>query len=223
MYHLDAMRLEFDEAFSVQAGFRDLSSLMRLLATNEPHPPLFYSLIHFWHPIFGDTEFALRFPSVIASVLTVAFVIRLAHLLGWDDAGLVAAVLLVINPYQVWYAQEIRMYAPVACFGVGAACFALQARRSGRRRDLVGYAIFMLLALFTHYFAIFLATFFGALVGLDLLLNQCPEADPPSLFVGGSRLRRSSRHSFSPGWSTPRRSASITSGPNRTRPHSSEW
>jgi mannosyltransferase len=172
MYHLDRMRLEFDEAFSVQAGFQDLPGLLRLLATAEPHPPFFYSLIHFWYPVFGTTEFALRFPTVAANVLTVAFVIRLARLLGWDDAGLVAAALLALNPYQVWYAQEVRMYAPVALFGVAAACFALQARQSCRIRDLVLYASFLILALYTHYFAIYLAILFGALVGLDLQLDR---------------------------------------------------
>jgi hypothetical protein len=171
LFHLGAMGLEFDEAFSVQAGFRDLAGILSLLATSEPHPPFFYAFVHFWYPIAGTTEFALRFPELAASVLTIAVLIRVASMLGWRAGGLVGATLLAINPYQVWYAQEVRMYAPVALFGLIAVFFALTSLRRGRWRDLAGYAGCMSLALATHYYAAFLFLFASSLVAVAIHLR----------------------------------------------------
>jgi hypothetical protein len=176
LYHLGDQGLEFDEAFSVQAAFRSLPDIITLLTTQEPHPPLFYSFLHLWYPVAGTTEFALRFPTVLANVLTVALLVRVADFFDWRGAGLVAATFIAINPYQVWYSQEVRMYTPVACFGLAAILFALRAWRDGRRRDLGLYVGFMLLALATHYYAIFLWGFVGLVVGAAILARVRPAA-----------------------------------------------
>src|ERR1700680_4056429 len=83
MYRLPAMGLEFDEAFSVQAALMDWRSLFALLATSEPHPPFYYSFLKAWIPIAGSSEFALRFVSVFANVLTIAFLVAIADSFGW--------------------------------------------------------------------------------------------------------------------------------------------
>jgi mannosyltransferase len=158
LYHLGTMGLEFDEAFSVQAAFSDFSSMLGMLATHEPHPPFFYSFLRLWYPLVGTTEFALRFASVFANVLTVAFLLGIAEWFEWRAEGLIAAAFFAFNPYQIWYAQEVRMYAPVAVFGAGAAFFALRSLTTERRSLLVGYLVSMTLCLYTHYYGIF---FFG--------------------------------------------------------------
>jgi mannosyltransferase len=174
VYHLGTAGLDYDEAFSVQAGFHDIPGILSLLASNEPHPPFYYVLIHFWYPVTGTTGFALRFPSLAANVLTVAFLIRVAAWLGWKSAGLVGAVLLAFNPFQIWYSQEARMYAPVALFGLAALFFGLTYLARGRWRSLVGAAVFMLLALAAHYYAIFLFIFINGLIVGALLVGKYP-------------------------------------------------
>lgn len=181
LYHLGTMGLEFDEAFSVESAFRSFPDLIHLLTHAEPHPPLYYSFLHLWYPLAGTTEFALRFPTLVANVLTVALLIRVAAYLGWRAGGLVGALMLAINPYQVWYAQEARMYTPVALFGLAAVYFALRALRGGARRDLVWHALFMLLALATHYYALFLWGFLGLFVGAAILARR------PSFALGFGR------------------------------------
>lgn len=151
------MGFEFDEAFAAEAGLRSFGGIIQLLTTGEPHPPFYYSFLHLWYPIGGTTEFAIRFPTVFANVLTIGFLVSIADWFGWSLAGRIAALLVALNPWQIWYAQEARMYTPVALFGVAAVYFALRSVRSGARGDLVWYSVFVLLALLTHYYAIFLA------------------------------------------------------------------
>lgn len=71
LYHLDAMGLEFDEAFCVQTAYAGFSGILRLVTTSEPHPPLYFSLLRLWYPLVGNSEFALRYSSLVASVLII--------------------------------------------------------------------------------------------------------------------------------------------------------
>ena len=132
VFHLGSMGLEYDEAFAVHAAFQGLSGILKLVTTTEPHPPLYYSLLWLWYPVFGVTEFALRIPTVFFNLLSIVFLLKIAQQFNWRLAGLIGAILFAVNPYQVWYAQEARMYAPVACFGAGAVYFAIRALRLGR-------------------------------------------------------------------------------------------
>ncbi|HEX5416179.1 MAG TPA: glycosyltransferase family 39 protein [Chloroflexota bacterium] len=169
-YRLGGMAIEFDEAFSIRTAAANLADILHAVATYEPHPPFYYSFLHFWYPVFGTSEFSLRFPSVLANVLTIALMMRLATSLGWRWPGVLAGLLCAVNPYQVWYAQEARMYAPVILFGLLAVYGALRAVHRNRRRDLGAYIGLMLLALYTHYYAIFLGIFINLLV-LAVLRN----------------------------------------------------
>lgn len=69
------------------------------------------------------------------------------------------AALLALNPYQVWYSQEARMYTPVALFGLIAIYCTLRALQDGKLLYLGLYAAFMLLSLYSHYHAVFLFVF----------------------------------------------------------------
>jgi len=146
IYRLDAVGLGGDEAFSIEAAYSGFSSILRMASASEPHPPLYYSFLRMWYLLTGTSEFALRFPSLVANVLTIAFVLKVADLFSWRSAGLVGAALLALNPYQVWYSQEARMYAQVALFGLIAIYFALRVLREGKLLYLGLYAAFMLLS-----------------------------------------------------------------------------
>jgi len=164
VYRLDAVGLEGDEAFSVKAAYSGLSDIVHLVSTTDPHPPLYYSLLHGWCLLAGSSEFAVRFPSVVANVLTIVFVVKLADFYSWRYAGLVGAILLALNPYQVWYSQEARVYAPVALFGIVAVYYALLFLRKDKALHLGLYGVFILLSMYSHYYAGFLFVFVNLLL-----------------------------------------------------------
>ena len=106
--------LWFDEVFSVRIarlGLREIISL----AANDVHPPLYYLLLHFWTRLFGETESAVRMLSVVFSVLTVFVIYHLALKLFDRRTAIFTALLTTLSPLQVFYAQETRMYAQLAC------------------------------------------------------------------------------------------------------------
>ena len=60
-------------------------------AARDIHPPLYYYLLHFWMLFVGQSEFAVRFLSVIAGVLTVAFTFRIAYIFFDEEVAIIAA------------------------------------------------------------------------------------------------------------------------------------
>ncbi len=82
------------------------------------HPPGYYLLLHGAVALFRHSEFALRFPSVLAGTLTVPLVYQLGCILGTQRWWLTAGLLLALNPFTVWHAREARMYCLLLCLSV---------------------------------------------------------------------------------------------------------
>ena len=119
LYRLDFQSFWSDEGISLQRSAQPLGQLLRRLPVE--HLPGYFVLLHFWMAVAGDHDFAMRFLSVWPSVLAIAFVYRLALDLGNRQAGVVAALLLATNAFQVWYAQEARTYSWLLLIGVVAS------------------------------------------------------------------------------------------------------
>jgi hypothetical protein len=156
VYRLDHHPLHADEAFAVLFSARRLGEMLSLLGSVEPHPPLYYSLLHFWLSLLGDDEFVVRFISVIAGTLIVPLVYDLGRALFGVKVGQLASFLAAINPFLIWHSQETRMYSLLACFGLWSISLFIKMQEE-RGWIVFGFHAFLtLLALYTHYFALLL-------------------------------------------------------------------
>ena len=115
VYRLDAQSLWNDEGTSVALAPLSLQAIASA-ALQDIHPPLYYFLLHFWTPLAGQTEFAVRFLSVIAGLLVVAVTYRISRRLFDTRTAILAAFLSAFSPFQVYYSQETRMYIWVTLF-----------------------------------------------------------------------------------------------------------
>ena len=79
-------------------------------------------------------EFAAGFLSLAAGVLLIALVYVLATPRRRPRRGALAAALVALSPYNLWYSQEVRMYTVGACLGVLVVYALLRAtgQRHGR-------------------------------------------------------------------------------------------
>ncbi|GIV83227.1 MAG: hypothetical protein KatS3mg052_0234 [Candidatus Roseilinea sp.] len=113
VHKIGAQSLWYDEGNSARIAERSLALIVEG-AAGDIHPPLYYIALKYWRAVFGESEAALRSFSAVCSVLTVLF----AYLIGRDafgrHVGLVAAFLLAVMPFAIYYAQEARMYALLA-------------------------------------------------------------------------------------------------------------
>lgn len=176
LYHLGAMSLWWDESLSwdrALGSIPDILSntiLIQNVATRDLHPPLYFLLLHFSVLAAGATEFALRFLSASANLLTLALLYPLTlRLVKNKFVALLTVLFAAVSPFYVWYAQEARPYALVLLWSAFAA-YALvrwldakpQTWRAFGSRWFIFFVIGLALTLATHYLSFILLPFFAA-------------------------------------------------------------
>ncbi len=108
-YQLGGQSLWYDETVSAFLATKDPLSLIAHTA-RDIHPPLYYLQLHIWTRLSGDSEFALAFASVFWSVLLIPLIYRIALRLTNQKTAILSTLLTTLSPFQIWYAQEVRMY-----------------------------------------------------------------------------------------------------------------
>ena len=162
VWQLGAQSLWYDEAVSLFIAQKPVAALIAHTA-GDIHPPLYYLLLHGWLAWAGPSEFAAAYFSLCFGVLLVAMSFRLARDLFGFNVAFVAALLLALSAFNLWYAQEVRMYTLVACLGVASTYCLL--RLVAVKFQIVSfrfwigvaaYASCVALGLYTHYYFVFL-------------------------------------------------------------------
>ncbi len=151
-YRLEQQDLWGDEGVSYKATLVTFPDLIRLPWWISP--PLYYASLNLWTRLAGKTLFALRFLSLMAGLLAMAVIYRLACSLFGASTGLIAAFVCAISPVQVYYSQETRMYTLVTLeAGLLIWFLALLSQEQGRRSPplWIGYFLTALVAVYTHY------------------------------------------------------------------------
>ena len=176
LYRLGAESLWYDETVSVHLAGKSVPALIEHTA-GDIHPPGYYLLLHGWTRLVGQSGFAVALPSVLLGVLLVPLAYWLGARIFGTRAGLLAAFLVAISPYNVWYSQEVRMYTLGAALGMGVliAVFYLVSVPGSRQRDrmlwLLLYAGCGALGLWSLYYFAFLLVALNLMVGLWWLVN----------------------------------------------------
>ena len=136
VFRLGDQNVWWDEAFSVWVTRHDLGTLTTI-AAGDTHPPLYYWLLNPWMAATGPSEFAIRSPSLMYGVIAVALVYRLGRQLTTDyrprtavGVGVLAAFLLAVSRFHIWWSQEIRMYSLATMWGVASSLALLRALRT---------------------------------------------------------------------------------------------
>ncbi len=154
-YRLDAQSFWNDEGNSARIAERPVALILAGAAA-DIHPPGYYLLLHTWRALAGHTEFALRYLSVMASVLAVAFTGALGRRLCGTIVGWGAALGAALAPLAIYYAQEARMYAWLQFLSVAATYFLVSVLSHPEqspvvRRSWVAYGLLAAAGLYVQY------------------------------------------------------------------------
>ena len=154
---IDAQSLDHDETVTAARVLgHGFGRSMHVAFNGERSPPLYYVVAWIWSQAFGLGAIALRSLSVICGILTVIAAYLAGRELASRRAGLIAALLVAVNPYLIWYSQEARSYGMFAMWAAFGLYFFARALRRGDRASFAGWAAISALALATHYFAAFI-------------------------------------------------------------------
>lgn len=174
IYQLGAQSLWYDEGVTWYLTRFSLPELVRWTAA-DIQPPLYYLLEWGAVRFFGQTEFALRYLSVVFGVLSVPLMWQMAcALLPRRNSAWAAMGFIAIAPLMVYYSQEARMYALLVFQSLLGSWLLWRMAESTPSRHLwqfslpkkegvgkgaiypLAYILVMASALYTHYFAVFL-------------------------------------------------------------------
>jgi mannosyltransferase len=114
----------------------------------------YYMFMHFWTGVFGDSEFWLRAPSLIAVALGVGISAELGRRLFGPAVGLLGGLLLVTVPQLSRYAQDARAYGLAFLFATLATLLLYRALRQPSWARWITYGVTVTLLGLCHILAL---------------------------------------------------------------------
>lgn len=141
-----------DEAFSIYIAKLPWSSFWHLITTAEANMAIYYVLLRPWLH-FGDAARWVRFLSALLGVAVVPLVYWIGREFLSRRAGLIAALLLAINPFDIRYSQEARSYSLVVLLVVISFLSFFRCLRRQDGRWSAAYILSSTFALYAHFFA----------------------------------------------------------------------
>ena len=148
----------YDEAFSILFSEKGLSAMLygtlsqTATGSADIHPLGYYTILWVWMKIFGQSIPAARMFSIVVSLASLVLVYQIALTLFNETAAITAALLLSVLPFQVHFAQEIRMYSLLS-FWLLLATLSFLRGRNGNWKWWIVLAISSAMAQYTHNLA----------------------------------------------------------------------
>lgn len=150
---IDNQSLWADEALTAYEAHAPFGAMLYSVRHVETTPPLYFVLVWAWAHIAGISDVALRDPSMLAGVALVPIAFLSARELASRRAGVIAAALVTVNPFLIWYSQEARAYMLLTVLCGASFLWFVRACRAPSRRNLAWWASLSCLAVMTHFFA----------------------------------------------------------------------
>lgn len=192
-YQLGTPSLWFDETFSVELVRHPFSQVWTILFSWQPNMELYYLILYSWlHllAIFGirATEFAVRFPTTVFAALSAVVVFAFGKRFFDTGAGILGALLYLLNPHELIYAQQARTYS-LQLFLLCLGWYMLfSAFMNGKcwNKYWVGFIIAMILAIYAHLLSGLMLVTQVIFIGSALLIPRWRATIKPHLltFVG---------------------------------------
>ena len=107
---------------------------------SEPHPMGYYIGMWGWTKLFGATTAAIRLPEALFGALSVLAIYRVGALAWNIRTGAIAAGLLALSGFHIYWSQIARMYVPGAFFGLLATLLLLEMARIEAPNRLVDHS-----------------------------------------------------------------------------------
>lgn len=144
-----------DETTSIRQASWSIAEMLDLMSNNV-HPPLFHTLLHYWIATMGRSELTVRMFAVAWGLLAIPLIYWLAATIYDRRVGLVTALLVALSPFFIWYSQEARMYTMMLVFAIVATGALWKGLEGGRFRWWAVYSLATAAGLMTQYFFGFL-------------------------------------------------------------------
>jgi len=153
LHNISAKSFWLDEGSSITMARLDWFNFLRILWRREMNMVLYYLLLRGWLHL-GDSVAWIRGLSVIFATAAVPGIFLLGRKMQGIGLGLISALLLSVNAFQVRYAQEARSYSLLVLLVIASTYFFISAIDSNSPRDWKWYIVASSLAVYSQFFAV---------------------------------------------------------------------
>jgi len=155
VYHLGRESLWLDEGGSVRLAQLAPTGIITEVIGNF-HPPLYFLLLHGWIAISGASEFSVRLLSALIGTCSIFLIYRVGRLFFNQSVGIMAALLLCLSRFHIFYSQEARMYSLLVLLTLASMYYFIKLIRGNYLSDKAWYLLFSVLLLYTHNMGLFI-------------------------------------------------------------------
>ena len=171
-----ALNIWIDEAYTLHTTSNNLAEVLRLSYTFEGQVPVYFLLLAIWRLISVKVFFARLF-SLICIGFAAIYFNKLEQQVTGKKGNRWMTVIFLVNPFTVWSAIEIRVYALLILLSVLAIYYFIRYYLSNKNKDLYAFLIVALIGVYTQYFFTLLiaslAFFFFLYKGWKLFFRFC--------------------------------------------------
>lgn len=159
--NISTLPLDIDELFTLNILYMDnLREIILLGNIFDTHPPLYHLIMYFFTQIFGLSEYVIRIPSVIFTVISFYLVFVLAKKLFSPIHGLTASIVTIIlipNPWITYFARGYSLLLLFSILTMISLVNIINYKINYKEKDvtftlLFYFIISSLLCMYTHYF-----------------------------------------------------------------------
>ncbi len=144
--------------------FDSLSEIIRFGVTPDGHPAGVHVFLYYWIGLFGDREFVVKLPFLLAGLAAIFVSYRIGSLWFNKTTGILTAVYVSSLQMMVMYSQIARPYISGLLLTLLMVLYwSKYFFRGNKTRDLVLFVIFASLSTYNHHFSLL----FAAIVGIS--------------------------------------------------------
>ncbi|WP_219928792.1 glycosyltransferase family 39 protein [Flavobacterium album] len=120
----------------------------------EQMPPLYFYLVYYLFKVFGYKTIVARLFSAVLGCISIYALYLLGKELFSRRAGYVAAILLSVNYFGLFYSQEARPYAMLLLFSIAAFYRLVLFIKNPTLKNAVFHGIFSAMMIYGHFFGL---------------------------------------------------------------------
>lgn len=140
-----------DETYTLSTTSNKLATVLKLSYSFEGQPPVYFLLMAIWRLISTDVFFARLFSMICIGGAAYYFYKLVCFISGKTGSGWVLIIFL-LNPFTVWAALEIRVYAFLILLSVISIYYFIRYYAGNKRKDLLIFLAIALVGVYSQYF-----------------------------------------------------------------------
>jgi 4-amino-4-deoxy-L-arabinose transferase-like glycosyltransferase len=156
IYDLGGESLWLDEGISVNTASKNLTDIIKISFSKKVATPLYHIILHYWMNFLGDTEFSVRFLSVIFGSLAIFMIYKVGSLMFDKKTGILSSLILALSAFNIRFSQETRMYSLITFLTLLSMYFFIKFLREINYAILISYISSSILLIYAHYVGLFI-------------------------------------------------------------------